>query len=204
MSVLRWSLCLLPFTATLTLVLTLIICIHTPNHAKTYRLPQISELGTGDAHGVFAIGFILLLPQLLVIVLGRLQFLIHSQHHLPPWLLILIHLAPLLSGTFMLIMAFVSIERNLFLHLVGAFGMFSLISIYLLIHTILVLYLWIERSSTPAHGDISYLLYFVGCTCLMIVCFSIWVATYNAVAEYLAASAPFLYFIGFVPQFWMS
>ena len=108
MSVLRWSLCVLPFTAALTLVLTLMIGIHTP-----HRLPQISELVSGDAHGVVAAGFIIPLPQLLVIILGRLRVLIHSQDHVPPWLLSLIHLAPFLSGIFMLITAIVSIEQNL-------------------------------------------------------------------------------------------
>ena len=204
LSVWYWSLSFLPFTATLTLILTLIICIYTPNHARTHRLPQISELGTGQAYAVFATGFILLLPQVLVILLGRLQFLLNSQDHLPVWLLIIIHIIALLSGIFMLIMAIVNVEMNMSLHLTGAYGMFTLISVYLFVHTVVVLYLWKHRLTVPKHQRIDYFLYYVVCTFVLIVFFSIWVATAAALAEYFAASAPFLYFIGFVPQFWIN
>jgi hypothetical protein len=197
-----WSLPFLPFSAVLTLTLTLIICINTPNNAPADELPQISELGTGQAYVIFVIGFILLIPQVLLIVIGRLQFLIQSQDRVPRWLLYIVHLIPLFSGIFMLIMATVNIDRNINVHLTGAFGMFGLIALYLLLHTVLIFYLWLYRSKNPLHASILYLLYFIVCTALLVVFVIIWIATSAAIPEYLAAAAPFLYFIGFVPQFW--
>lgn len=200
----HWTLCFLPLTATLTLILTLIICNNIPNNAKSDELPQISELGTGQAHAAFAAGFILLFPQLLALIFGRLQFLIHSQDLISRWLLILIHIIPFLSSIFMLIMAIVSVDTNESLHLTGAFGMFGLISAYLLIHTMLIFYLWIRRSSASKHEQIYYFIYFIVCTLLLIIFFGIWAATAKAIPEYLASCAPFFYFIGFIPQFWLN
>ena len=75
-----WSLSILPFTAILTFILTLVICSVLPNNApKHISFPQMSELNTGEAHRYFIIGFVILLPQLIIILLGRLQFLFQSQ-----------------------------------------------------------------------------------------------------------------------------
>ena len=201
-SVWYWSLPFLPFTAALTLILTLIICTVLPNNAPSGELPHISELGTGDAHVMFVIGFILLLPQMLMIIIGRLQLLIETQTHIPKFILYFIHVIPIVSGIFMLIMAIVSVDSNQQLHLTGAYGMFILISVYLLLHTILILYLWLKQRNTPKHARIFYFLYYLACTILLVIFFCIWLSTSKAIPEYLASVAPFLYFIGFVPQFW--
>jgi hypothetical protein len=76
-----WSLTILPFTAILTFIATLIICSQVPNNAPTgEKFPQISQLGTGEAYYYFVGGFALLAPQLLVVLLGRLQFLFQTQY----------------------------------------------------------------------------------------------------------------------------
>ena len=197
-----WIQMVLPFTSASTLILTLIMCNSIPNKASTYRLPQISELGTGEAYEAFAVGFILLFPQLLLIVFGRLRLLLQTQDLIAPWLLYTFHSIPLLAGIFMVIMAVVSVEENMALHLTAAFAMFGLISAYVLLHTILVFYLWLQRFTAPLHGDVWYFVYFLGLTVLLVTFVLIWITTSAAIPEYLASASPFLYFFGFVPQLW--
>lgn len=99
-------------------------------------------------------------------------------------------------------MAIVSTDGNHGLHLFGAFGMFGFASLYCFLHTIAVCYLFIKRSETPEHSNILLLLWFLICSILLIIFFSIWVVTAQAIPQYIAAGMPFLYFLGFVPQFW--
>ena len=197
-----WLQMVLPFTSALTLILTLIICNNTPNNAPTDELPQISQLGTGQAYVPFAIGFCLLFPQLILIVLGRLRLLLKTQDHVSRWLLYFFHAIPMVAGIFMLIMATVSVENNLAVHLTGAFTMFGLISAYVVIHTILAFYLWMRRATAPLHASIWYSVYFLALTVLLVTFVIVWIATSKAIPEYLASASPFLYFFGFVPQLW--
>jgi len=198
-----WSLVVLPFTAILTFILTLVVCSLVPNDApKDEKFPQISQLGTGEAHIYFIIGFALLLPQLLVMLIGRLQFLFQTQFIINRFLLFLIHLIALISSIFMLIMAIVSVNDRPNVHLIGAFGMFGGISLYCFLHTIVVLYLFIRRSDTPQHSNVIYPIWFLVCSLLLIAFVVTWLITVKGIPEYIAAASPFLYFLGFVPQFW--
>jgi hypothetical protein len=198
-----WSLVMLPFTSILTFILTLIICNMVPNNApKDEKFPQISQLGTGEAHIYFVIGFVVLLPQLLLVLVGRLQFLFQTQLIINRILLCIIHVIALISSIFMLIMATVSVDDNPSVHLTGAYGMFGCISLYCFLHTILIFYLFIRRSNAPQHSTVIYPIWFLVCCLLLIIFFIVWLTTATGIPEYIAAASPFLYFLGFVPQFW--
>jgi hypothetical protein len=199
-----WSLTLFPFTAILTFILTLVTCNLVPNKAPAEeKFPQISQLGTGQAHIYFIGGFVILLPQLLVILIGRLQFLFQTQLIINRTLLCIIHVVALISSVFMLIMAIVSIDDRPNLHLVGAYGMFGSISLYCFLHTIVVIYLFIRRSDAPQHSNVIWPIWFLVCSLLLITFFVVWLMTAEGIPEYIAATTPFLYFLGFVPQFWL-
>jgi hypothetical protein len=199
-----WSLVLLPFTSIITFILTLVICSNIPNDAPAdEKFPQISELGTGDAHIYFVIGFVVLLPQLLAVLIGRIQLLFQTQLIINRVLIVIVHLVALISSVFMLIMAIVSIDDRPNIHLTGAYGMFGCISLYCFLHTILSLYLFIRRSDAPQYSKIIYPIWFLVCCLLLITFFIIWLMTAGGIPEYIAASSPFLYFLGFVPQFWI-
>jgi hypothetical protein len=199
-----WSLVILPFTAILTFILTLVICSQVPNNApRGEKYPQISQLGTGEAYPYFVGGFVFLLPQLLIILLGRIQFLFQTQYIINRGIICLIHAVALVSAVFLLIMAIVSVDDRPRLHVIGAFGMFGFISLYCFLHTIVVLYLFSHRSDTPQHSNVIWPIWFVVCSLLVIIFVIVWIVTNKGIPQYIAASSPFIYFLGFVPQFWM-
>ncbi|CAF1122145.1 unnamed protein product [Adineta ricciae] len=199
-----WCLVILPFTAILTFILTLVVCSQAQRKIGSYHttLPNISILAKGPGYRYFVAGFVLLVPQLLLITLGRLLFLLHSQtivHHV---ILYIIHSCALVISVFLLIMAIVSVDHNGPLHVTGAIGMFSSFFTYFISHTIVVFYLFIRRAKAPRHSNILLPLWFLMCCVLAIVCFSIWAATSQSIPQYIAAGTPFLYILGFIPQFW--
>jgi hypothetical protein len=98
-----WNISYVPFTSIVTFVVTIIICSQVPNNYHEGGLPELSDLGTGQAHNYFMGGFIILLPQLLIMFIGRIQFLI-------------------VCGIFILIMAIASEDVYPTVHLVGAIG----------------------------------------------------------------------------------
>ncbi|CAF1508514.1 unnamed protein product [Rotaria sp. Silwood1] len=200
-----WSLPILPFTAIITFILTLVVCsqvLHNPRPGGDF--PQISLLGIGPAYKYFLSGFVILSLQLLLILIGRLQFLCHSQFIIHRTILYIIHAIALVSAVFLLIMAIVSLDDDRRLHVIGAFGMFGFLSLYGLLHTIVAFYLFIRRSAAPQHSNILWPLWFLICSILLIVFSSIWVVKDKTVPQYIAAAMPFLYLLAFVPQFWMQ
>ena len=200
-----WSLTVLPFTAILTFILTVVVCTQVPNNAPVrIKYPQISLLGTGEAYYYFASGFAILFAQLLVIIIGRIQFLFQSQYIIHRVIIYAVHGVALVASIFMLIMAFVSVDYNLSLHLIGAFGMFGLLSLYCFLQTIVVFYLFIRRSDAPQHSNVIWPIWFLLCSVLLITFFVVWLITMNGIPQYIAAAAPLLSLLGFVPQFWMS
>ena len=200
-----WSLIILPFTAILTFITTLIVCINVPNNApKGEKYPQISQLGTGEAYYYFVTGFALLAPQFLIITIGRLQFLFQSQYLIHRAILSIVHALALLACIFMLVMAAFSIESYVAIHLTGAFGMFGLISSYCFFQTMLVLYLFIQRSNAPQHSNVICPIWFFICSLILIAAFVYWLISKEGIPEYIAAASPFLYLLGFVPQFWIQ
>ncbi|CAF3450329.1 unnamed protein product [Rotaria socialis] len=199
-----WSLLILPFTVMITFILTLVVCrqVLRNNAWSGVNLPHISVLGTGPAYNYFVSGFVILTAQFLLILIGRLQFLFHSQSIIHRAILCAIHAISLLACVFLLIMAIVSLDRNNRLHLTGAIGMFGLLSSYCSFHTIVAFYLFVRRSNAPQHSNILWPLWFLVCCIVLIICASIWGATSKSIPQYIAAAMPFLYIIGFVPQFW--
>jgi hypothetical protein len=198
-----WSLPILPFTGILTFILTLVVCsqvLHNPRPGG--NLPQISLLGIGSAYYYFVFGFVILLIQFLLIIIARLQFLFQSQSIIHRAILYAIHATALVSSIFFLIMAIVNVYDRPRLHVIGAVGMFGSLSLYCLLHTIVAFYLFIKRSEAPQYSNILWPLWFLVCTILLTILFSIWATKKQTIPQYIAATMPFLYILGFVPQFW--
>ncbi|CAM2718549.1 unnamed protein product [Rotaria socialis] len=99
-------------------------------------------------------------------------------------------------------MTVVSHDIHPYLHFIGAFGMFILISVYCIFHTFVVFYLYVHRSKAPEHSNVILPLWFLACTVLLVIFFVVWIETHQSIPQYIAAGMPFLYFVGFVPQFW--
>jgi hypothetical protein len=198
-----WSLILLPFTMILTFILTLVVCsqvLHNPRPKG--KLPEISLLGVDSAYYYFLSGFILLFVQILLIIIGRLQFLFQSQSIIHRAILYAIHATALISSIFLLIMAIVNVDDRPRLHIIGAIGMFAFLSSYCILHTIVAIYLFIKRSEAPEYSNIFWPLWFLVCSILLIIFFSIWGAKSQPIPQYIASTMPFLYILGFIPQFW--
>ncbi|CAF1418058.1 unnamed protein product [Adineta steineri] len=199
-----WSLLILPFTAIITFISTLIVCslVLRDSTWSGQKYPNISVLGTGRGYIYFMSGFVILTPQFLLILIGRLQFLIQSQTIIHYVILYIIHSLGLIASVFLLIMAIVSLDDNVRLHVTGAFGMFGFLFAYCLLHTIVTFYLFIRRSRAPQHSNILWPLWFLICSIVLIIFASIWMVTAQSIPQYIAAAMLFLYIIGFVPQFW--
>ncbi|CAF1125674.1 unnamed protein product [Rotaria sp. Silwood1] len=200
-----WSLVILPFTAIVTFIVTLVVCTQVSNDAPPdEKYPQISQLGTGQAYPYFVTGFVILSIQLVVILLGRIQFLFQTQYIIHRGIISIVHALGLLSTGFLLLMAIASVDRRPTIHLTGAYGLFGLISLYCFLHTVIVFYLFIRRLDAPQHSNIIWPIWFLVCSLLIIAFFVVWLITAAGIPEYIAAGTPFLYFLGFVPQFWMQ
>ncbi|CAF2521797.1 unnamed protein product [Rotaria sp. Silwood2] len=200
-----WSLTILPFTAIITFILTLVACNQVSNNApRDEKFPQISQLGTGQAYPYFVTGFVILSVQLFVILLGRIQFLFQTQYIVHRGVISVVHAIGLLSTVFLLLMAAVNVDKNYSIHITGAYGMFGLISFYCFLHTVIVFYLFIHRLDAPRHSNMLWPLWFLLCSLILIAGFVAWILTATGIPEYIAAATPFLYFLGFVPQFWMQ
>lgn len=198
-----WSLVILPFTTMLTFIITLVVCskiLHYPRAGG--KLPQISLLAVDSAYPYFVSGFVILFEQIILIFLGRLQYLCQSQSIVHRVFLFLIHVTGVMSGIFLLIMAIANINNHSRLHVIGVFGMFGYLSAYCFLDTIVIIYLFIKRSEAPQHSNILWPLWFLVCSILLTIFSSVWGAKQQTILQYLAVAIPFLYILGFVPQFW--
>ena len=167
-----WCLTIVPFTAILTFILTLVTCSQIPhNPTPGERFPQISQLGTGEAYYFFVGGFIILLPQLLIILVGRIQLLFQTQYLINRGLISFVHGIAVVSAVFLLIMVLVSADDRPVIHVIGAFGMFICISIYCFLHTILVIYLYKHRMNAPQCSNLIFPIWFFVCSLLIIIGF---------------------------------
>lgn len=194
---------IMPFTCILTFVVTMIICSQTPNDFQSKGPPpKISDIGTGQAHNYFMGGFIILVPQILIMFIGRIHFLIVSQSIVGTAIIMLTHVLLLFCGAFILIMAIHSENAQRTLHLIGAVGTFFTLALYCIFHTIIIVYLFIRRSKAPEHSNIFFPVWFSVCTIISIVSTTVLAIMNNSVAEYFAAGIPFVYFLAFVPSFW--
>ncbi|CAF4041517.1 unnamed protein product [Adineta steineri] len=200
-----WSLVILPFTAIITFILTLVVCNQIlQNNLPEKYLPQISQLGIGPAYPYFVFGFVVLSLQMLLILIGRLQYLFQSQSVIHGTILYVIHALALISAILLLIMAIVSLDHNPYLHVIAAMGMFTFISFYCLLHTVVIFYLYARRSIALEHSNIILPIWFLICAVLLTIFASIWISRGSTIPQYIAAAMPFLYILGFIPQFWIQ
>jgi hypothetical protein len=196
----------LPITSILTLVATVVACSQIPNNSKAQGrdLPELSDLGTGQAHNYFTGGFVILLVQLLTMFGGRLHFLLISQKIVHPVIIFLLHGIIIVFSAFLLIMAIVSEDDNRSLHVIGASGTLSCITSYCTLHTLLIFYLFMHREKAPEHWNIIYLIWFLIFTNISVISSIILAIANYSISQYIAVGSLFLYFLGFVPQFWIT
>ncbi|CAF1520637.1 unnamed protein product [Didymodactylos carnosus] len=206
----RHILVILPISAMLTFILTLVICNSKLGKNFGRRLPNISELGLGAAHPFFAAGFTVLAPQFIAILIGRHLFLMHcniisndgSKRRVKIYLIIQL-VVGVLTTPFMLLMGWAYGVAGRIPHLVGASGLFGLIITYAWLHSLLSWYLYLKARRTFASfeqdkSDIPYLIspiFYTICSILSLVNVAIWSKTGNSIAQYIAAGTPFLYLL---------
>jgi len=187
----------------LTFILTLIICSQILNNPRPNdRLPEISLLGVDAAYSHFVAGFAVLSVQILIVTIGRLQFLFQSQALVHRIILCALHLLLVISSIFLLIMAIMDVKRHPRPHIIGAINTFAFLSAYTILHTIIAIYLFIKRAQAPEHASIIWPLWFLACCITLVICFATWGGTSLPTPQYIAATIPFLYILGFIPQFW--
>ena len=202
-SIWDWCLAVLPITAVITYLVTLLSCnLVTHSLSSQGHLLAISDLSSGSAYIYFIVGFALLLPQILLIIIGRLQFLLQTQNLINHIVLYIFHIVILIPFLFMLIVSFVSGGSRSDAHIQSIYGILGSIALYCLLHTIAIFYLYIRRASGSQYVQIGLPIYFVVCSLLLIGSFIAWIQTKGIIVGYIAATIPFLYFLGFVPQFW--
>ncbi|CAF3430200.1 unnamed protein product, partial [Rotaria sp. Silwood2] len=94
-------------------------------------------------------------------------------------------------------------DTNSGVHNIGAIGTFGCFLLYCILHTTLIIYLFIRRSQASEYSTIVLPLWYLGCTIISIISSITIAVTYASIPEYIASGTSFLYFLAFVPQFWM-
>jgi hypothetical protein len=202
-SVWDWTLVVLPFTAFITFIVILTACNLVSNYVPSGgNLLQISHIGSGNAYVYFIAGVVMLVPQVIAIIIGRLQFLLETQAIINKILLYIIHIITLIPFIFMIIVALVSRGQRYDAQLVGTYGIFGSIALYCFVHTIAVFYLYIRRTTGSQYSEVILPIWFLVCNLLLVIFFVVWLNTNSVITGYIAAATPFLYFLGFVRQFW--
>ena len=199
-SIWDWCLAVLPITAFVTFLVILITCNLVGNSRGGF-LP-IDDLSSGSSSIYFLVGFILLVPQILLIIIGRLQFLIQSQGLINHIILYIFHLVILIPFVFLLIVSFVDGNHRENNRRLIIYGILGSIVLYCFFHTIAVVYLYIRRANGSQYSQIALPIWFVVCSLVFIGTFAGWIETRGVLLGYIAVVIPFLYFLGFVPQFW--
>jgi hypothetical protein len=103
----------------------------------------------------------------------------------------------------MIIVAFVSQGSRSDAHLLAIYGIFGSIGLYCLLHTIGVFYLYIRKAAGADYAKIYLPIWFLVCNLVFIASLSTWLTINGTIWGYITAATPFLYFLGFVPQFWV-
>jgi len=203
-SVWDWSLAVLPFTALITFIVILVACNLASNYVPSGgNLLQISHIGSGNAYLYFIAGVVMLVPQVIAIIIGRLQFLLQTQGIINKILLYIIHIIIFIPFIFMIIVVLVSRGQRSDAQLHGTYGIFGSIALYCFVHTIAVFYIYLRRrTGLQYYSKVILPIWFLVCSLLLIVFFVLWLNTNAVIPGYIAAVSPFLYFLGFVPQFW--
>ena len=198
-----WALAVLPFTALITCIVTMVSCNLVSNYVPGQgNLLQVSHLSSGSSNIVFIVGLVLVLPQVLSIIIGRLLFLLQSQGLINGIILHVSHLISFVPFILFLIMGFVSSNRYTSTSTFVTYGILGSFTLYCLIQTVIVFYLFIRKSLGSVYSKVYIPIWFLVCTLILISFLIVWTQTREAIYGYIAAIAPFLYFLGFVPQFW--
>ena len=191
-----------PFTACLTLTATLVLCNVVFNETSIDDKPHwIFELNNDGGYVYFVVGFVLIFVQLLVVLLGRVQYLFQSQMIVRRNVLLINHLFGFIGLIFMLIMSCIKINDHRTILIVCVLGMLICLIEYCCHHTIVIIYLYVYREDAPQHSNIFYPIWFVICSLLILVVLVVWLITGKYILGYCSFASPFLYFLGFVPQY---
>lgn len=194
-----WCLAVLPITAFVTLVVVLVMC-NLLGNSGSYRgnLVPVSDLSSI----YFLVGMILLFPQIFLIIIGRLQFLLQTQGLINRIILYVFHIVILIPFIFLLIVSFVngnprSANRGLIVY-----GILGSIVLYCFFHTVAVVYLYIRRASGSQYSEVALPAWFVICCLVFVGLFGGWIETKGVILGYIVVLIALMYFLGFVPQFW--
>lgn len=103
----------------LTFILTLVVCSQILNNPRPQgTLPVISLFGVDAVYYYFLCGSIVLFVQFLFLIIGRLQFLLHSQSLVHRAILYAIHATALISNILLLMMAVVDVHSHFLIHVI--------------------------------------------------------------------------------------
>jgi hypothetical protein len=194
------SLLVLPFTATLTVVTTVVIC-HLKD-MRQYRSANYYERTNLTSFNL-SVGLAILLPQMLIIIIGRLRLLLETQSLMNRIILYIIHiiaLIPLIGG---LLMACVEIVSGRDGYQFGFTGKSVSLYLYCALHTIYILYLYIRERNAFQWSKIMGPIWFLACPVLVIPCFILREAYNINFPVNLIFIFPVLYCLGFVYPFWL-
>lgn len=205
LAALIWVYCLslFPIISIVTLTTTFVICNVIVNDTSTEEKPlNVFRLNRNDAYVFNLVGFVLLFIQFTMIILGRLQYLFQTQLMINRLLILFIHLVGFISWIFMLIISIIDNDNSPILHRVSINGMFGCLSLYCVIHTLMIIYLYTNRLNAPQYSNVIYSIWFVICTLVIVVVFVLKFFIYEKIWGYILFYSPCLYFLGFIPQFW--
>ena len=203
LAALIWVYCLslFPITSIVTLTTTFVICNVITNDTNDKPLDGF-RLNQNEGYVFNIVGFVILFIQFSVIILGRLQYLFQTQLIVNRKMILFLHLIGFISWIFMLMISFVNIDNSPILHQIIINGMFGCLSFYCVIHTILIIYLYLNRINAPQYSNVIYSIWFVICTLEIVVIFVMKFFIYEKIWGYILFYSPCFYFLGFIPQFW--
>ncbi|CAF0941702.1 unnamed protein product [Adineta steineri] len=196
------SLLILPFTATLTMIITILIC-YLNDISDGQRITQMKT--TDDlVFTILFVGMVILFPQILVIIIGRFRSLLEAQSVINRIILYIIHMIvaiPLIGVPIIACIEKGSGRDDWPYDIL--IGLFMSLFLYCILHTIYVFYLYIRQRNAFQWSKIMGPIWFVVCTVPVIPC-TIILRTYNIhLPMYIVFIFPVLYCLGFVYPFWL-
>ncbi|CAF1207048.1 unnamed protein product [Adineta steineri] len=198
--VLDRSLLILPFTATLTVVITVVICYL---NAKLDDQQTFSRRHDRIFTNLF-VGVTILFPQILVIIIGRFRSLLENQSVINRIIVYIIHVIVAIPLVGVFIMAS---EHKISGHAdsdaIILVGLFISLYLYCILHTIYVFYLYIRERNAFQWSKIMGPIWFVVCTLSVIPYVTIMEIYYRHIVPYFVFIFPILYCLGFVYPFWL-
>ncbi|CAF0858578.1 unnamed protein product [Adineta steineri] len=194
------SLLILPFTATLTMIITVVICylndISNVQQTFSKRYDRIIN--------ILFVGVTILFPQILVIIIGRFRSLLENQSVINRIIVYIIHVIVAIPLTGVLILAGTDkISGGHDWQMFSSVGLLISLYLYCILHTIYVFYLYIRERNAFQWSKIIGPIWFVFCTLPVIPCTIILEIYYSHIETYFIFIFPVLYCLGFVYPFWL-